>query len=339
VHTFQKEGRNLQHFCREAVRHMRNLLIARTCGADSEMIAATPDQRPALAKAAALFSEEDLTRFFQILLQTDEDLRRKPDPRVHLEMGLLRLINAARLAPLEELLAELKGGAPGRSVGSGTSRGATAPPAFAPAPKSVATSFVPPASPWPTVEARTQTLSPFAASATATASAASAIAPMAIAPSNNVRVEEEEKIASQKTNGANMPAIGISQEHVAEIKAGIQAQQKFLGELLEQSSRWELEGAELRIYFADKNRTFADLIEGRDSLEKIRTLSSKVLGRAVRVCAKLEAVAAATASSASSSSSSTQELRAQFERDPMVRSMLQRFGGKISEVKRSQEES
>ena len=340
VHTFQKEGRNLQHFCREAVRHMRNLLIARTCGADSEMIAATPDQRPALAKAAALFSEEDLTRFFQILLQTDEDLRRKPDPRVHLEMGLLRLINAARLAPLEELLAELKGGAPGSSLGSGVSRGATAPPAFAPAPKSVATSFVPPASPRPTVEARPQTLSPFAASATATASAASAIAPVAIAASNNVRAEkEEEKIASPKANGANMPAIGISQEHVAEIKAGIQAQQKFLGELLEQSSRWELEGAELRIYFAEKNRTFADLIEGRDSLEKIRTLSSKVLGRAVRVCAKLEVVAAATASSASSSSSSTQELRAQFERDPMVRSMLQRFGGKISEVKRSQEES
>ena len=99
VHTFQKEGRNLQHFCREAIRHMRNLLIARVCGADSDLIAATADQRPALAKAAAQFSEEDLTRFFQILLQTDDDLRRKPDPRVHLEMGLLRLINAARLAP------------------------------------------------------------------------------------------------------------------------------------------------------------------------------------------------------------------------------------------------
>ena len=108
VHTFQKEGRNLQHFCREAIRHMRNLLIARVCGADSDLIAATPDQRPALARAAEQFSEEDLTRFFQILLQTDDDLRRKPDPRVHLEMGLLRLINAARLAPLEELLAEVR---------------------------------------------------------------------------------------------------------------------------------------------------------------------------------------------------------------------------------------
>jgi len=30
---------------------------------------------------------------------------------VHLEMGLLRLINAARLAPLEELLAEMKSAA------------------------------------------------------------------------------------------------------------------------------------------------------------------------------------------------------------------------------------
>src|SRR4051812_37976365 len=121
VHTFQKEGRNLQHFCREAIRHIRNLLIARVCGADSDLIAATPDQRPALERAASLFSEEDFTRFFQILLQTDEDLRRKLDPRVHLEMGLLRLINAARLAPLEELMAEVRSGAPSTST-SGSAR-------------------------------------------------------------------------------------------------------------------------------------------------------------------------------------------------------------------------
>jgi DNA polymerase-3 subunit gamma/tau len=335
VHTFQKEGRNLQHFCREAVRHMRNLLIARTCGADSEMIAATPDQRPALAKAAALFSEEDLTRFFQILLQTDEDLRRKPDPRVHLEMGLLRLINAARLAPLEELLAELKSGTAAGTASPASSRGATASPAFASAPKNAAPSFVSPVSQPPRLETRTPSLSPFAAAA-ATSPAAPLVAPVALAAPIEERVAKEEKIAPPKSNGAIVQAIGISPQHVAEIKAGIQAQQKFLGELVEQSSQWELEGAELRIYFSQKNRTFAELIEGRESLEKIRVISSKVLGRAVRVCAKLEAVAAATASR---SASNTQELRAQFERDPMVRSMLQRFGGKISEVKRSQEES
>lgn len=79
------------------------------------------------------------------------------------------------------------------------------------------------------------------------------------------------------------------------------------------------------------------MIEGRDSLEKIRIISSKVLGRPVRVCAKLESVAA-VASSASHGPAS-QDLRDQFERDPMVKSMMQRFGGKITEVKRNQEES
>ncbi|MGH9818174.1 MAG: DNA polymerase III subunit gamma/tau, partial [Candidatus Acidiferrales bacterium] len=112
VHTLIHQGQNLQHFCREAIRHFRNLLVARTCGADSPLIAATDDERPRLAKAAAQFTEEDLTRFFEILLSTERDLRRHPDPRLHLEMGLLRLVNAARLAPLEELLAELNGEAP-----------------------------------------------------------------------------------------------------------------------------------------------------------------------------------------------------------------------------------
>jgi hypothetical protein len=133
-------------------------------------------------------------------------------------------------------------------------------------------------------------------------------------------------------------ASGITEEQVAEIKQAIQAQQKFLGELIEYGTRWELDGAELRIYFPPDKRAFAEMLEGREALEKVRVASSKTLGRAVRVCAKLEAVAAAAAS-ASRASSATQELRAQFERDPMVKSMLQRFGGKIAEVKHRPEEN
>jgi DNA polymerase III subunit gamma/tau len=331
VHTFQKEGRNLQHFCREAIRHMRNLLIARTCGADSDLIAATPDQRPALAKAAALFSEEDLTRFFQILLQTDDDLRRKPDPRVHLEMGLLRLINAARLAPLEELLTELRSGVPGGVANTGMARGASPAIASTSFTKSAATSVANADSTQPKPEAQAHFSSPFAAQASAPATVGAPAEAKQAVKANDFAVPA-------KSNAAATQAIGISQEHVAEIKSAVQQQQKFLGELVEQSSRWELDGTELRLYFSPEKRPFAELLEGRDSLEKVRVISSKVLGRAVRVCAKLEAVAGAAASAARGASG-TQELRAQFERDPMVRSMLQRFRGKISEVKRSQEES
>jgi DNA polymerase-3 subunit gamma/tau len=346
VHTFQKEGRNLQHFCREAIRHMRNLLIARVCGADSDLIAATPDQRPALAEAAAQFTEEDLTRFFQILLQTDDDLRRKPDPRVHLEMGLLRLINAQRLAPMEELLAELRSGSPAGAATSGAMRSsASAAPTFAAAVPQAPTvrSFSPaPATsftPAPRIATPSFGTSAAAAAAPARAEIKTAPAPPAAAePPASVATSpepEREIEATPETATSETRPTGITPEQVAEIKTAIQAQQKFLGEIMNQGGRWELEGAELRIYFSADKRAFAEMMEGRDSLEKVRASSSKVLGRPVRVCAKVEAVAA----NAPRGISGTQELREQFERDPMVRSILQRFGGKISEVKWRQEES
>ena len=360
VHRFQKEGRNLQHFCREAIRHMRNLLIARVCGADSDLLAATPDQRPGLARAAALFAEEDLTRYFQILLQTDDALRRAMDPRVHLEMGLLRLVNAARLAPLEELLSEAKragGGNSGGATGRGSSAG--------------------PASNFPLRSATAGASSGFSETRSAVesgsskreerfearASAASAgVSAAAVAPtfenkqgSNAASRQSDSYIAAAERTEASAagpseqgkPAVkekraevvvaGLDAAQVAEIKAGIQAQQKFISELLEHSSRWHLEGVELRIYFPAEKSTFAGLIEGRDTLEKIRSVSGKVLGRPVRVCAKLETGGAKDANS-SRTANSTQEIRAQFENDPIVKSMLQRFGGRISEVRRQGEE-
>jgi len=136
--------------------------------------------------------------------------------------------------------------------------------------------------------------------------------------------------AAKKFETGSVAAQGLSEEQVLEIRAAIQVQQKFLGELVEHGHRWELDGMELRIYFATEKRPFAEMIEGRESLEKVRVASSKVLGKSVRVCARIENVAGSIAPQAAN----TQELRAQFERDPMVKSMLQRFGGKISEVKR-----
>jgi len=331
VHTFQKEGRNLQHFCREAVRHIRNLLIARVSGADSDLIAATPDQRPAIAKTAALFSEEDLTRFFQILLQTDDDLRRKPDPRVHLEMGLLRLINAARLAPLEELLADLRGGSGGKASAKSHSAVSAAPGisasremasaaaagAFSPANRETAPpmrEFIPAGEATPVREPVPAANNPVPA-----------FAPPQPTPPRDGAAE-----APKKSESASVAVQGLSEAQVLEIRAAIQTQQKFLGELVEHGHRWELDGMELRIYFATEKRPFAEMIEGRETLEKVRIASSKVLGKSVRVCARIENVAG----SAALQTGDTQALRAQFERDPMVKSMLQRFGGKISEVKR-----
>ena len=306
IHRLISDGQNLRHFCREAIRHFRNLLVARLSGADSELIAAPPSERPRLAPQAARFSEEDLTRFFQLLLETDDDLRRKPDQRLHLEMGLLRLVNAARLARLEEVLAQLRGEAGPQPVTSGRQ----AAPANSP-PIARAAAAGAPAGP-SVSPARPETLRAPGAPST----------PVPAAPP---------RIVAKMAEGLS----GLEAAKVEAIRAAIQEQQKFLWSLVEHVTRWELEGGEMRLYFPVESRSLAEMLQARDPIEKLRTIVSQVMGQPLRVCVRLDRGRAAAGSG---SVKRGMELRAQFEQDPIVQAMLKRFGGQISGVKLPGEE-
>jgi DNA polymerase-3 subunit gamma/tau len=336
VHRLLAEGQNLQQFCREAISHFRNVLVARVCGADSDLIAAPADERPRLARAASNFSEEDLTRFFQILLLTEEDLRRKPDPRLHLEMGLLRLVNAARLAPLEEVLAELSGNDRSGNV-----------PVRTPAPKlhpdaSTAAAAVPvkPAA-QPPAAAPNNLKASIPASAATSAPAVRPSIPNV--PGPNISADSKTGAASAaapalehaENSDTAISGAGLDAAQVQAIKTESFSQSQFLGELLEHAFRWELDAGEVRLYFPTERRNFAELLQSRDRIEKLRTIASGVLGQQVRVCVKLEAAPVVAAKVRAGESG--RELRARFEQDPIVRGMVERFGGRISEVKRRDE--
>jgi DNA polymerase-3 subunit gamma/tau len=109
VENLERNGSNLQHFSREVARYFRNLLVAKV--ADAKLIAASPQERERLAEIAAPFSEEDLTRYLQLSLDLFTDLQASLQPRFHLELGLIRMVQAGRMTPIEEALANL-GGAP-----------------------------------------------------------------------------------------------------------------------------------------------------------------------------------------------------------------------------------
>jgi DNA polymerase III subunit gamma/tau len=301
VHRLIADGQNLQHFCREAIRHFRNLLVTRVCGSGSELVAAPADERPRLAKQAARFSEEDLTRFFQILLATDDDLRRQPDPRLHLELGLLKMVNAQRLAPLEEVLAELRGearpkpsSAPPRAMSA--TQSASSSPSAAAAVRMAPEKLAPPES----MAAPPRTSSPIPASP----------------PRIVARAAEE--ITS-----------GLGSAQVEAIKTALQGQ-KFLWSMIEHVTRWEIESGELRLFFPTESRALAEMLQARDPMERLRTVLHQVVGQPLRVCVKLESGRAVMGRGS--------ELRARFEEDPIVRAMLERFGGQISKVKRPGEE-
>src|SRR5437762_3880916 len=105
VMELERNGRSLQHFCRELARYFRNLLVAKV--GDVKLIPASAQERERLTQIAGPFSEEDLTRYLQLSLDLFSDLQASLQPRFHLELGLIRMVHAGRLLPIEEALAGL----------------------------------------------------------------------------------------------------------------------------------------------------------------------------------------------------------------------------------------
>jgi len=112
VAELEANGRGLQHFARELARYIRNLLVVKIEGGPSRLVAATPGEQERLSVTSKLFREEDLTRYLKLALDLFKELQASLQPRLHLEMGLLRLVHAGRLQSVEEALASLGGSAP-----------------------------------------------------------------------------------------------------------------------------------------------------------------------------------------------------------------------------------
>jgi DNA polymerase-3 subunit gamma/tau len=112
VDELERNGGSPHHFSREVARYLRNLLVTKIAGTDSRLITASPSERAAMARIAAAFSEEDLTRYLQLSLDLFKDLQESLQPRFHLEIGLLKMVQAGKLVSIEEALASMGEGKP-----------------------------------------------------------------------------------------------------------------------------------------------------------------------------------------------------------------------------------
>src|SRR5579871_6902790 len=119
LNTLVNAGHSPSSLARQMVRYLRNTLMAKIAGEQTELLQISGDERARAARTALLFSEEDLTRNLQIVLRTFDDLNYRQEQRFHLELGLLKLVHAQRLLPLEELLSGVAAGAPGKGQGPG----------------------------------------------------------------------------------------------------------------------------------------------------------------------------------------------------------------------------
>jgi DNA polymerase-3 subunit gamma/tau len=107
VDELVSRGHDLRNFCRDLLAHVRDLLITKVAGDSSALSDVGDAERRSMAEESKDFSESDLVRFFHSLTETEGRLRESAHPRYQLEVGLVKLVEMRRLAPLAQILERL----------------------------------------------------------------------------------------------------------------------------------------------------------------------------------------------------------------------------------------
>lgn len=100
-------GQDLRNFCRDLLSFFRDLLIFKMAPEAEKLLDTAILNRVQMKQYAEPFSEADLIRFFNSLSETESKLREATQPRYILEIGLVKLIEMRRVAPIEKILERL----------------------------------------------------------------------------------------------------------------------------------------------------------------------------------------------------------------------------------------
>jgi len=114
-------GTAARQFLGEFIDYLRDVLVARECGADSDLLVRSEDERSLLGEDAARWNEEALIYAMQLLSETYARLARFPLSRGLLDVAVIKLSRVEDFLKLSGFLADLRGGAcaaPGAKGGS-----------------------------------------------------------------------------------------------------------------------------------------------------------------------------------------------------------------------------
>jgi len=93
----------LRNFCRDLLAYFRDLMVVKVSG-DARLLETSAATSAELESHAEQFSESDLVRFFRSLADTENSLKEAAHPRYQVEVGLVKLMEMRRLAPLSQLV-------------------------------------------------------------------------------------------------------------------------------------------------------------------------------------------------------------------------------------------
>lgn len=106
LHHLLHVGNDIQEFLGALTEHLRNMYLSR----DSQnfyLVEATQETKERFQKMAGLFSEDDIMRMMHTVHEAEFSIRNAQQPRIHLEITLLKLFHMTRTDGFEQLLAKL----------------------------------------------------------------------------------------------------------------------------------------------------------------------------------------------------------------------------------------
>jgi len=103
-------GVDMRLFCRQLIRHVRDLMIARVAGTGDSLLPYSDREIELLRDQAQRLSEEEISRFFSILVRADAEMQLSAAPQYHIEAAVVKMIHSSRLTPLTDLIAQLRSG-------------------------------------------------------------------------------------------------------------------------------------------------------------------------------------------------------------------------------------
>lgn len=108
VHDLLLKGHDIQEFLVSITEHIRNMYFSRFATTEGTLLEVTNEEKKRLLEASKQFTEQDLLRMMHLTSEAQVKIRDSQQPRVLLEITILKLIMMDRAEGLNELLAELR---------------------------------------------------------------------------------------------------------------------------------------------------------------------------------------------------------------------------------------
>jgi DNA polymerase-3 subunit gamma/tau len=101
-------GHDLRRFCQELAEHFRNLLVMKVSNEPQKLVDLTDAELTELKEQADKVSSSTLQQFFHFLLRGEEEIRRSSNPKLVLEMSLLRLVQLPQVMDMDKVIAQMQ---------------------------------------------------------------------------------------------------------------------------------------------------------------------------------------------------------------------------------------